>query len=169
MFKKLCLFFLAFILGILIMVGCKGGEEVVMAKDGDTVKVHYTGTLEDGSVFDTSRDRESLEFILGSGSMIVGFDRAVNGMQVGEIKTVTIPADEAYGPHRDELVLIIERDRLPEGLEPIVGQQLEMSQPDGRTVIVVVTDVSEASITLDANHTLAGKDLTFEIELVEIN
>ncbi len=140
-----------------------------MAKDGDTVKVHYTGTLEDGSVFDTSRGGEPLEFILGGGNMIVGFDKAVNSMQVGEIKTVTIPADEAYGPHREELVLIIERDKLPEGLEPTIGQQLEMSQPDDRTVIVVVTDVSEASITVDANHAFAGKDLTFEIELVEIN
>ena len=120
-------------------------------------------------MFDTSRNREPLEFILGSGGMIVGFDRAVNGMQVGEIKTVIIPADEAYGPHLEELVLIIERDRLPEGLEPIVGQQLEMSQPDGRTVKVIVTDVSEVSITVDANHPMAGKDLTFEIELVEIN
>ena len=169
MLRKFCLFLTAFILVVSIIAGCTGSEELIMAKNGDTVKVHYKGTLEDGSVFDTSRGREPLEFILGSGSMIVGFDKAVNGMQVGEINTVTIPADEAYGPHREELVLVIERDKLPEGLEPAIGQQLEMSQPDGRTVIVVVIDVSEASITVDANHTLAGKDLTFEIELVEIN
>ena len=169
MLRKFCLFLTAFILVVSIIAGCTGSEELIMAKNGDTVKVHYKGTLEDGSVFDTSRGREPLEFILGSGSMIVGFDKAVNGMQVGEINTVTIPADEAYGPHREELVLVIERDKLPEGLEPTIGQQLEMSQPDGRTVIVVVIDVSEASITVDANHTLAGKDLTFEIELVEIN
>jgi peptidylprolyl isomerase len=167
--KNLCIFILAIVIGISCITGCTGSEELIMAKDGDTVKVHYKGTLGDGSVFDTSRDREPLEFILGSGSMIVGFDNAVNGMQVGEIKTVTIPPDEAYGPHREELVLIIERDRLPEGLEPTIGQQLEMSQPNGRTVIVIVTHVSDVSITVDSNHRLAGKDLTFEIELVEIN
>ena len=169
MLNKLCVFALVIILGILSVTGCAGKEELIMAKDGDTVKVHYKGTLEDGSVFDTSRGGEPLEFILGGGNVIVGFDKAVNGMRVGEIKTVTIPADEAYGPHRDELVLVIERDRLPEGLVPNIGQQLEMSQPDGRTITVVVTDVSEASIIVDANLPMAGKDLTFEIELVEIN
>ena len=169
MLKKFCLFFLVFILGVSFTTGCTGSEELVMAKDDDTVKVHYKGTLEDGSVFDTSQDREPLEFILGSGGMIEGFDRAVHGMQVGEIKTVTIPADEAYGPHRDDLVWVIERDRLPEGLNPSIGQQLEMSLSGGGTTLVIVTDVSEASITVDANHPLAGKDLTFEIELVEIN
>ena len=169
MLKKLCVFALVIILGISSVTGCTGKEEIIAAKDGDTVKVHYKGTLDDGSVFDTSRGGEPLEFILGGGNVIVGFDKAVNGMQVGEIKTVTIPAEEAYGPHYDEMVLVIERDQLPEGLVPNIGQQLEMSQPDGRTVIVVVTDVSEASITVDANHPMAGKDLTFEIELVEIN
>jgi len=149
-------------------MGCSGGEQLVTAKDGDSVLVHYKGTLEDGSVFDTSRGREPLEFILGSESMIPGFNQAIHGMQVGGIKMVTISADEAYGQRRDDLVLTIERDRLPEGLEPSIGQQLEMRQADGRTAIVLVTDVSEASITVDANHRLAGKDLTFEIELVEI-
>jgi peptidylprolyl isomerase len=157
------------IVGISSTMGCTGKEELATAKDGDMVKVHYKGTLEDGSIFDTSRDREPLGFKLGSGSMITGFDRAVNGMQVGEIKTLIIPAEEAYGPHRDDLVLITERDRLPEGLEPSIGQQLEMNQPDGSTIRVVITDITEASITLDANHRLAGKDLTFEIELVEID
>ena len=168
MIKKFYIFILVVVLGISSITGCSGSEQLVTAKDGDTVIVHYKGTLEDGSVFDTSRDREPLEFILGSGSMIVGFDKAVHGMQVGEIKTVTIPSDEAYGQRRDDLVLIMERDKLPEGLEPSIGQQLEMRQADGRSVVVVVTNVSEASITVDANHKLAGKDLTFEIELVEI-
>jgi len=139
-----------------------------MANDGDTVKVHYKGTLEDGTVFDTSRGREPLEFTLGGGTIIPGFEEAVKGMQVGQTKTVTIPAEEAYGPHRDELVMVIERDKLPEGLNPAIGQQLQMQQADGRTAVVVVTDVSETTITIDANHPLAGKDLTFEIELVEI-
>jgi len=169
MYKKFCLFSFVFILGFSFITGCTRSEELIMAKDGDIVKVHYKGMVDDGSVFDTSKDREPLEFILGSGSMIAGFDRAVNGMQVGGIKTVTIPTNEAYGPHREELVLIIERDRLQEGLEPTIGQQLEMRQPDGRIITVVVTNVSDNSITVDANHALAGKDLTFEIELVEIN
>ncbi len=139
-----------------------------MAKDGDTVQVHYKGTLEDGTVFDTSRGGEPLEFPLAAGNVIAGFDKAVNGMRVGETKTVTIPAAEAYGPRYDELVLTVGRDELPEGLEPSIGQQLQMSQPDGGTVIVVVTEVSENSITVDGNHPMAGKDLTFEIELVGI-
>ncbi len=168
MLKKLCLFILVIILGVSSVTGCTGKKGLPMAKDGDTVKVHYKGTLEDGSVFDTSRGGEPLEFILGGGNLIAGFDKAVNSMQVGEIKTVTIPAEEAYGPHRDELLLVIERDKLPDNLEPSIGQQLQMSQPDGGTVIAVVTDVSEGSITVDTNHPMAGKDLTFEIELVEI-
>ncbi len=140
-----------------------------MAKDGDTVKVHYKGTLEDGSVFDSSRDREPLEFILGSGNMIVGFDKAVNGMQVGETKTVTITPEEACGPHRDDLVGVIKREQLSENVHPEIGQRLQTQQEDGSTIRAIVTNVSEASITVDANHPLAGKDLTFEIELVEIN
>ena len=169
MLKNVCLVLLTFILGFSIMAGCKGNGDLIVAKDGDTVKVHYTGTLDDGSIFDTSRNREPLEFILGSGNMIVGFDKAVNGMQIGEIKTVTIPTNEAYGEYRDDLVWVIERDKLPEGLSPTIGQQLELGLSSGGQAIVVVTDVSEASITVDANHKLAGKDLTFEIELVEIN
>ncbi len=140
-----------------------------MAKDGDTVKVHYKGTLEDGSVFDTSRGKQPLEFILGGGTMIVGFDKAVNGMQVGEIKTVTIPPNEACGPYRDDLVLVIERERLPENVHPEIGHRLQTQRSDGSTVRAVVTNVSEDSITVDANHPLAGKAMTFEIELVEIN
>ena len=139
-----------------------------MANDGDTVKVHYTGTLEDGTVFDTSRGQEPLEFTLGEGNIIPGFEETVKGMLVGQTKMVTIPAEEAYGPHRDELVMVIERDKLPEGMNTAIGQQLQMQQADGGTAVVVVTDVSETTITIDANHPLAGKDLTFEIELVEI-
>jgi len=139
-----------------------------MASSGDTVRVHYTGTLEDGTTFDTSVGREPLEFTLGEGKMIPGFAKAVYGLKVGESKTVTIPVEEAYGPHRDDLVIIVEREQLPADLDPKVDQQLEMQQTDGRTAVVIVTDVSETTITVDANHPLAGKDLTFEIELVEI-
>ena len=138
------------------------------ASDGNTVKVHYTGTLEDGTTFDTSKGREPLVFTLGEGKIIPGFEEAVKGLQVGQSNTVTIPAEEAYGPHRNELVLVIQRSQLPEGMEPKVGQALQMQQADGRTAVVIVTDISETTITVDANHPLAGKDLTFEIELVEI-
>ena len=166
--KKVCVFALVIMLGISSATGCAGKEGLPMAKDGDTVQVHYKGTLGDGTVFDTSRDRQPLEFTLGAGNVIAGFDKAVNGMRVGETKTVTIPEEEAYGPRNDELVIIVGRDELPENMEPSIGQQLAMSQPDGGTVIVVVTGVSEDSITVDGNHPMAGKDLTFELELVGI-
>ncbi len=148
----------------MLVCGCGGTQ----AKTGDTVKVHYTGTLKDGSVFDTSLDREPLEFTLCQGQLIPGFELAVIGMTVGESKTVNIPVDQAYGPHNDELIWVIDRDRLQEGMNPEVGQQLQAQQPDGQTRIVTVIDISETSITVDANHPLAGKDLTFEIELIEI-
>jgi peptidylprolyl isomerase len=139
-----------------------------MVKDGKTVKVHYTGTLGDGTVFDTSVEREPLEFTLGEGKVIPGFEEAVKGMKVGQSKTVTIPVDDAYGPPRDDLILVIEQTQLPENLNPEVGQRLQMQQADGRQSIVTVTDVSEKTITLDANHPLAGEDLTFELKLVEV-
>ena len=139
-----------------------------MASDGDTVRVHYTVTLQDGTTSDTSVGREPLEFTLGEGKMIPGFEKAIYGLKVGKSKTVTIPAEEAYGPHRDDLVIVVEREQLPANLHPKVDQQLQMQQTDGRTAVVIVTDVSETTITVDANHPLAGKDLIFEIELVEI-
>ncbi len=139
------------------------------AKKGDRVKVHYTGKLQDGSVFDSSREREPLEFELGGGMMIKGFDAAVTGMQVGESKTAEIPADEAYGQHNDEMVIEVPKSQLPPDLKPEVGQQLGMQQPNGQSVPVRVTEVKEESIEIDANHPLAGKDLVFELELVEIS
>ncbi len=139
-----------------------------MAKDGNTVKVHYTGKLDDGTIFDTSVEREPLEFTIGAGQMIPGFEGAVRGMQVGQVKTVTIPAEEAYGPHNEDMVMVVERDKLPENLNPVVGQRLQKQQEDGNTAVVVVTDVSDTTITLDTNYPLAGKALTFEIELLEI-
>lgn len=137
------------------------------AKAGDTVRVHYTGTLGDGSEFDTSRGREPLEFTVGEGQVIPGFDEAVTGMQPGEEKRVTIPADEAYGQRRPEMVGTIRREQFPPGIHPAVGQQLQMSQ-QGHTFVVTVTGVSDDEVTLDANHPLAGEDLTFQLELVEI-
>ena len=140
----------------------------VVAKNGDTVKVHYTGTLEDGTVFDSSMEGEPLEFTLGAGKMIPGFEDAITGMQVGQSKTLTIPAEEAYGPRRADRVFLVEREQLPEGLNPQVGQRLQMLQTEGPTITVIVTEVFETAIVVDANHPLAGKDLTFEIELLEI-
>ena len=141
---------------------------MAQAKEGDTVKVHYTGKLEDGTVFDTSEERAPLEFTIGSGQIIPGFERAVVGMEPGEAKIATIPPEEAYGPRRDEMTITVDREQFPEDINPEPGQQLQVQQPDGRAAIVVVSDVSESSVTLDANHPLAGQPLTFDIELVDI-
>ena len=138
------------------------------AKQGDTVKIHYTGKLEDGTVFDTSVERDPLQFTIGAGEVISGFEEAVVGMSPGESKIAKIPADKAYGPRREEMVLEVDREQFPAELEPKVDQQLQIRQADGRIFIVTVTDISEGSVTLDANHPLAGKDPTFDIQLVEI-
>ena len=169
MLNKVCLLLVITLLSgmVLLASGCNGGS--AMAKDGDTVKVHYTGTLEDGTTFDTSIGSDPLEFTLGEGKMIPGFEQAVYGLKVGQSKTVTIPVEEAYGPHDDELVLVIRREQLPAGVNPEVGQGLPMQTTDGHTVTLPVIEVSEETVTVDANHPLAGKDLIFEIELVEIN
>ena len=167
MTKKSCTALVSVILLVVMLVtGCGGA--IQQAKIGDTVKVHYTGRLQDGTVFDTSVGSEPLEFTLGQGQVTPGFEQAVIGMQVGESKTVTIPVDQAYGPRRDDMVLEVERDKLPEDLEPQVGMQLQMNQGDGGIMIVTITEVSETTIKIDANHPLAGQDLTFDIELVEI-
>lgn len=137
-------------------------------KDGDTVKVHYTGSLSDGTVFDSSENREPLEFTLGSGQLIPGFEKAVNGLEAGETVEVTIPTDEAYGEAREDLVLSVAKSDLPEDIEPQIGMQLQVNQPQGDPVPVRITAVEEEEIQLDANHPLAGEDLTFKIDLVEI-
>lgn len=138
------------------------------AENGNTVKVHYTGKLDDGTVFDSSKDRDPLEFTVGSGQVIKGFDQAVEGMSVGEQKTVNIPAAEAYGPARDEMVLTVKREQLPQNLELKEGLHLQLTQPNGSVFNVMVKDLTEDSVTLDGNHPLAGKDLNFDIELVEV-
>ena len=137
------------------------------AQSGDTVRVHYTGTLGDGSVFDSSRGREPLEFQLGTGQVIPGFETAVTGLEPGEERRVTIPSDQAYGPRRDEMIVTVGREVFPPSIDPQVGQMLQMSQGD-QALRVTVTEVGDAGVTLDANHPLAGQDLTFDIELVEI-
>ncbi|BCB95303.1 peptidyl-prolyl cis-trans isomerase [Dissulfurispira thermophila] len=137
------------------------------ATTGSIVKVHYTGKLSDGTVFDSSENREPLEFRVGDGHIIKGFENAIEGMSVGEKKTINISADEAYGPHRNDLIVRIERSQIPLDITPAIGMNLQIKQPNG-VINVVIADMDESSITLDANHPLAGKDLTFDIELVEV-
>ena len=138
------------------------------AKDGDKVRVHYTGTLDDGTVFDTSVGRKPLEFVLGSGQIIPGFEKAVLGMKVGDKANISIGPDEAYGPRMDELVFEVEREKFPEDYVPELDQQLQIPQEDGSIMVVTVVKIEDNIITLDANHPLAGQNLNFEVELVEI-
>lgn len=138
------------------------------AKNGDCVKIHYTGTLEDGTTFDSSAGRDPLEFTLGSGQVIVGFDEAVTGMKTGDKKNVSIPADKAYGERNEEMVITAPRDQVPKDIDPEVGQQLQMAGPDNQPIVVRITKVTDEHILLDANPPLAGKDLVFDIELVAI-
>jgi FKBP-type peptidyl-prolyl cis-trans isomerase 2 len=141
---------------------------MAQARPGDTVKVHYTGKLTDDTIFDSSLEQDPLEFTLGTGEIIPGFEEAVVGMQPGEAKTVTIISDEAYGPYREEMVLEVDRNQFPTDMAPEVGQQFEISQPDGNSTVVLVTAIQETNVVLDANHPLAGQDLTFNIQLMEI-
>jgi len=141
---------------------------VTQAKNGDKVKIHYTGKLEDETVFDSSVEREPLEFTVGDGKIIPGFERAVVGMAPGESKTVTISPDMAYGMHRNDLVVDVERERVSDKLELKIGGFVQIRQRDGGVIQAKVTGMSESKVTLDANHPLAGKDLTFDIKLVEI-
>ena len=138
------------------------------AKMGDHVRVHYVGKLEDGTVFDTTMAREPINFTIGEGQVIPGFEQAVIGMEPGSPTTIHVPADKAFGPHRAEMVGMVHPDQLPEEIEPQVGQQLQIPRQDGPPFVVSVTDVSESAITFDANHPLAGHDLVFDIRLVEI-
>lgn len=141
---------------------------MTQAQPGDTVQVHYTGKLPDGTTFDSSLQRDPLQFTLGQGEIIPGFEQAVVGMTPGESKTETVPSDEAYGPHRDDMLLEVDRQQLPQDMQPQIGQQLQVRRQDGTSVPVVVADVSDSQVTLDANHPLAGQDLTFDITLVAI-
>ena len=141
---------------------------MTQAKSGDTVRIHYTGTLDDGTEFDSSSGREPLEFALGGGQVIPGFDNAVDGMTVGESRTVTIPPEEAYGQRHEQLVQQVAKSALPDDLEPVVGMQRQSRSEEGHVMNLVVTEVQDDSITVDANHPLSGQALTFAIELVEI-
>ena len=141
---------------------------MAQVKNGDTVKVHYTGKFEDGTVFDSSINRDPLQFTIGEGRVIPGFEEAVVDMNPGESKTTKVPMNKAYGPYRKEMALEVDRNQFPADLKLEVGQRLQIPQAGGRTIIVTVTDLSTSSVTLDANHPWSGKDLTFDIHLLEI-
>ena len=138
-------------------------------KSGDTVRIHYTGTLADGSQFDSSQGREPLEFVVGSGQIIPGLDKALPGMTEGDKKTVNVPASEAYGKTDPNARQAVPREHIPADIPLEVGQQLQLQSEDGRVIMATVAEANEESVVLDANHPLAGQDLTFAIELVSIN
>lgn len=140
-----------------------------VAKRGSNVKVHYTGTLEDGTVFDSSEGKETLSFAVGAGQVIDGFDEALVGMAVGDKKTVHIPVEKAYGLRNDELLMTVPIEQVPEDLKPELGDRLEVGGPDGSVLRVVVLDITEEDIILDGNPPLAGQPLNFAIELVELD
>ncbi|WEX11233.1 peptidylprolyl isomerase [Chelativorans sp. AA-79] len=138
------------------------------AKTGDVVRVHYRGRLTDGTEFDTSEGREPLEFQVGGGQVIPGFEKQVEGMEVGEKSTVTVPADQAYGPRDDRQVQSVPRESLPDGLDLSVGARLTATTREGKQIPLTVIDLDDSQVTVDANHPLAGQDLVFDVELVEI-
>jgi peptidylprolyl isomerase len=138
-------------------------------KNGDMVRVHYTGSLEDGTVFSKTSEQEPLEFTLGRGQIIPGLEEAIIGMEPDEIKTIKVNAEDAFGPRRDELMIKVDRNKLPEDLKLEIGNRLKVPREDGQTTSVKVTSISESKVTLDANHPLSGKDLIFDIKLLEIN
>jgi FKBP-type peptidyl-prolyl cis-trans isomerase 2 len=142
---------------------------MTQAKPGTTVSIHYTGTLDDGTTFDSSDGRDPLTFQMGEGQIIPGLESALSGMSVGEEKTVTIPSDQAYGPLNPQAVQQVPREAVPADIPLDLGTQLQVQTPDGRALPVVVTEVTDEQVTLDANHPLAGKDLTFAVEVVSVD
>jgi peptidylprolyl isomerase len=165
--KSVWLIVLALTLSLFLIPACAGKDGSIVVEKGDKVKVDYTGTLSDGTIFDSSKGKTPLEFTVGAGQMIAGFDKAVLGMQVGQTKKVTIPAAEAYGTQDPGLIVSVPKEKLGTGLNPKVGDQLVMSA-NGQQIPVRVIEVNANDIKIDANHELAGKDLTFEITMVAI-
>lgn len=141
---------------------------MTQVKSGDAVKVHYTGRLHDGTTFDSSNGREPLQFKVGEGMVIKGFDNALIGMAVGDTKTVEIPVAEAYGAPNPDMIMEFPKEQFPTDMEPAVGAQLFLSDNMGNNIPAVIVEVKEESVVIDANHMLAGKDLIFDLELVEI-
>jgi peptidylprolyl isomerase len=161
-----------FLVTVVLILGCGTATDTTpdakIAKIGDTVKVEYTGKLSDGSEFDTSVGREPIKFTLGSDEYLPAFENAILGMSVGQKKTFTIPAEEAYGPHYPEKVVVLPRSELSPDIVPKVGMKLVQKQEDGSDIIATITEVTDDTVTLDANYPLAGKDLTFEVKLLEL-
>jgi len=142
---------------------------VAQANEGDEVQVHYTGKLEDGTIFDSSEDGEPLSFTIGENRVIPGFEEAVTGMEPGDCKTAEVDPEQAYGEHRDDMVMEMERDQIPDEVDPEVGQQLQLRLENGQTVPVLITALGEDTVTIDANHPLAGRKLIFDIELLDVS
>ncbi len=138
------------------------------SQSGDTVKVHYTGKLKGGEVFDTSREREPLQVTIGEHQVIPGFENALTDLEVGESKQITLTPDEAYGPYREDMLVRVDRSRFPENVDPQIGQRYQVQSADGSPLTVMVKETEGEAVTLDANHPLAGKELVFDLELVEI-
>jgi peptidylprolyl isomerase len=145
-----------------------GSEHMRQAQKGNTVKIHYTGRLDNGKVFDSSKGKEPMKFKIGEGAVIAGLEKAVIGMKEGDTKTAIIPAEEAYGLYRKDLIADFDKNRIPDNIEPQVGQLLKVKQTNGEVFTVTVSKIDKDSVTLDANHPLAGKDLTFDLNLVEV-
>jgi peptidylprolyl isomerase len=163
----ICILTGVFLFGGATMLAACGSTTT--AKTGDTVQVNYTLSLADGTVYETSVGKQPLELVLGKGDFLTDFEKAIVGMKVGESKTITILAADAYGNYRDDLIFTIDRNQLGSEVEPKVGDRLQSTGESGQTMVAVVTAVSNTTITLDANHPLAGKDLTFKIDLLKIN
>lgn len=141
---------------------------MAQAKVGDKVRIHYEGSLEDGTVFDSTLEKEPFEFTLGQERIIPGFENAITGMNEGETKTVLISPEDAYGQYREELVAIIEKSQIPPNIDPRIGMMLQARSQEGAITNLTITEITENTVTLDGNHPLAGKSLNFEIELLEI-
>lgn len=141
---------------------------MVQAKPGDTVKIHFTGKMQDDTVVESSKDRGPLEFKIGEGNVISGLEQGIIGMQIGDKKTLTISPEDAFGLPREELMVDVNKEEIPEGIKLAVGVHLNIQASDGQTFKVKVVDIKEETITLDANHPLAGVPLIFDVELVEI-
>jgi peptidylprolyl isomerase len=167
--KKIYLGVIAFLfITSAVFTSCSGGGPGV-AKKGDIVQVNYTGTLSDGKVFDTNKGRGAFEFQIGNNEVIEGFENATIGMKIGEKKIVVIPSAQAYGPYRPELVFTVSKSTAKAGVNPEIGGMIQGRDQDGKTFTATITKIDGDNITVDANHRLAGKDLTFEIELLKIN
>ena len=169
--KKSSVIFICILTGVFLFGGATmlaACGSTTTAKTGDTVQVNYTLSLADGTVYETSVGKQPLELVLGKGDFLTAFEEAIVGMKVGESKTITILAADAYGAYRDDLIFTIDRDQLSSEVEPKVGDRLQSMDESGQTMVAVVTAVSDTTITLDANHPLAGKDLTFKIDLLKI-